>query len=283
MEMVKRYNPLDADQRYFAERSYTQLWNSPSLEVLLSEMRRESSKGEYFRQRGHMACMLIVAMLLDALNREWKVEEVMTKTGKGHALRYDGNAEVVLLLRASLLFLPALRALMGVKNKNIIFLDAKRRYRTDGSIYAEIIRGQIPDILDPNKLFLLFDPMGASCVSTIAAINECKKRGAQPGNFRIVTLFTVWNFFSELWKAFGHMNSHTGSINNRMNKKFYIEGQVIEPSWYPIGEIEEEEKEEYKINNALGDAGDRTMEGIEEESQWRKYYDIEDVELSPLL
>lgn len=283
IDLKKIFNPQTENERSFQKRSYVNLISNPPIEALLSKLRDVETRGEDFRRIGDAVARYVIAQLFEILGVSWGVEPCTTKVGHGQALRYQDNFLCMVLARAGLMFLPGLRDLMGKSNEDFIIVDPKRRYRPDGSVYALVGRGQIPEKISATTRILSFDPMAASGSSVIACIDECIRRGATPSNIRIVSLFMVWEFVTALWEKYGHMQIYTSCVNDTLDSHFYICGKVIEPRYYCEGIEHEKSDEGEKINSAPGDAGDRLVDGIEEEWQWRKYYGIDGVGLPPLM
>lgn len=136
---------------------------------------------------------------------------------------------VVPILRAGLGLLDGAQALLPLAS--IYHLGLVRNEET---LEASCYLNKLPEKLDPQTRVLIVDPMLATGGTTVAAMDELTRRGADPAMVRIVAVVAAPPALQKLGTAYPSLNIYTAAIDEILNDRgFIVPG--------------------------LGDAGDRTF------------------------
>jgi uracil phosphoribosyltransferase len=136
---------------------------------------------------------------------------------------------VVPILRAGLSLLEGAQALLPLAS--IYHLGLVRNEET---LEATCYLNKLPEQFAPQTRILVSEPMLATGGSSLAAMAELVKRGADPELIRIISVVTAPTALQKLGAAYPGLNIYAATIDEGLNDKGYI---------VP----------------GLGDAGDRTF------------------------
>lgn len=136
---------------------------------------------------------------------------------------------VVPILRAGLGLLDGAQSLLPLASVYHLGL-----VRNEETLEASCYLNKLPEAIDAQTRVLIVDPMLATGGTTIAALNELTKRGADPNMVRIVAVVAAPPALQKIGAGYPSLNIYTAAIDEILNEKGYI---------VP----------------GLGDAGDRTF------------------------
>lgn len=136
---------------------------------------------------------------------------------------------VVPILRAGLALLDGAQALLPLASiYHIGFV------RNEETLEASCYLNKLPSQFDPTTRILISEPMLATGGTSVAALNELTKRGADPALIRIISVVAAPPALQKLSAAYPSLNIFTAAIDEGLNDRgFIVPG--------------------------LGDAGDRTF------------------------
>ncbi|HQZ13853.1 MAG TPA: uracil phosphoribosyltransferase [Devosia sp.] len=185
----------------------------PMIQHKLTIMRDKDTSIAGFRQLlreiAHLMCYEVTRDLeLELIEIETPMTKMMSPTIKGKKLVFAsilraGNG----LLDGMLDLVPAARvAHIGI-------------YRDHETLQPVEYYFKAPSELD-NRLIIVVDPMLATANSSIAAVEQLKKRGAN--NLRFLCLLAAPEGIARFSEAHPDVPIYTASIDERLNEKGYI-------------------------------------------------------------
>ena len=185
----------------------------PMIQHKLTIMRDKDTSIAGFRQLlreiAHLMCYEVTRDLeLELIEIETPLTKMMSPTIKGKKLVFAsilraGNG----LLDGMLDLVPAARvAHIGI-------------YRDHETLQPVEYYFKAPSELD-NRLIIVVDPMLATANSSIAAVEQLKKRGAN--NLRFLCLLAAPEGIEKFAQAHPDVPIYTASIDERLNEKGYI-------------------------------------------------------------
>src|ERR1035437_10021125 len=191
-----------------------QVCDHPLIRQALGELRRKETPPLEFRERvGELARYLTYEAARDLAEAEGEIETPLARTT---AKRVDER---------KIILAPILRAgLAMIEGAIATFPHAQVRhiglFRDEATLQPVEYYVKLPEVMDPEALVLIVDPMLATGGSAIAAIDVFKQRGSM--RFKFICLIAAPEGLAAVAAKHPDVPIYTANVDERLNEKGYI-------------------------------------------------------------